>query len=189
MFSQDKHIITSDGTNVTFSSQNPYVASVNETTGQVTAIHVGETYIDVVADQGTSRVKVNVVAQYREITDPIIDWNATKEEIKAQVNMPTAAENATGISYLYGYISNGDTHIGTIYMFGTDGTLDNIIVAYNPLHLLSVVKHLSERYQYYIEDEGQYMFGNAINAADADTHLVITEISEVTCIFYYNPNK
>ena len=189
MFSLDKHIITSDGTNVSFSSQNPFVASVNETSGQVTAMHIGETYIDVVADQGTSRVKVNVLAKYNIITDPILDWNATKEEIKVKINYPIAGENSSALSYVYGDANNGDAHIGTVYSFGADKMLESVIVVYNPNHFFSVIKHLTERFQYYMGYDDQYMFGNALDAAEADTHILTTEISNMTSIFYYNPNK
>ena len=61
LHSGDTHFITtSNGTNVTFESQNPYIALVNETTGEVTAMTIGTTIIDVYSDQGNAKVEVTV---------------------------------------------------------------------------------------------------------------------------------
>lgn len=184
VYSLDEHLITSNGTNVSFSSRNPFVASVNETTGTVTALHVGETYIDVVSDQGSALLKVVVKPLYREITDPYLKWGATKQEVKDAVNKDVFEESSTMITYLYGNANEGDTHVVTMYLFDKNNSLESVCIGTNNSHMLTTIKYLSERYMYYIEEDNVYFFGDSLNVEDASTTVVFMKMSNVWCAIY-----
>lgn len=183
VYSLDEHLITSNGTNVRFTSRNPYVASVNETTGVVTAFHVGETYIDVDSDQGSATLKVVVKPLHREIADPYLKWGATKQDVKKALK-EWPEDDGDAITYLYGDVKDGDTHIMTIYLFDESERLEMVCIGTNNSHMINTIKYLSERYMYYIEKDDVYSFGDAINSEDAKTVVLFMKMSGVWCIFY-----
>ena len=192
MHSLDEHYITSDGTNVTFSSRDPFIATVNETTGQVTALHVGETYIDVFADEGKNKLKVTVSPLYNAITDPITSWGMSVKELKSKLGEPLAEENtaeeSTYISYAYGNANKGDKHIGTGYYFEKD-RLDKVTIIINSDYRLEVVQHLAERWQYYGQEGGMYIFGDTMDIKEMKTYVSLCKMSGLWCILYSQYDK
>ena len=183
IFPQDKHTITSNGTNVSFSSQNPFVASVNSTTGQVTGLHIGETYIDILADQGTAKVKVTVKPKYNIITDPYIAWGATQSQILDKVGKEPMEEDEDTIMYLYGDANKGDSHIGTNYVFKS-GKLSSIMIVINKVFYADAILHLAERFQYVGEKSGTIVYGEAIQESEMNTLVSISQILGQYVILY-----
>lgn len=187
MYSLDEHTITSNGTNVSFMSQNPYIASVNKTTGVVTGMHLGETYIDVIADQGTAKVKVTIKPKHYVIIDPYIHWGASKSDILNEVGGKLLEEDDDMLMYLYGDANYGDPHIGTSYVF-KDGKLNSIIVVINKEYYADAVLHLAERFQYFGEKGGMIVFGDALQEESVDTIVSIAKYSGQYVILYSQNN-
>lgn len=184
MYSLDEHFITSNGTNVSFSSENPYIASVNATTGKVTGMHIGETYINVVADQGSAKVKVTIKAKYHTITDPYINWGASRSDVLEKVNLAPDFEDDYEISYLYGDANDGDPHVATSYLFKSGVALRSVIVFINNHYYAEAVLHLAERFQYIGEKQDVIVFADAIEDKDIKTLISISKQSGHYVIIY-----
>ena len=182
MFSLDEHFITSNGTNVRFTSQNPFIATVNETTGCVAALHIGKTKIHVTSDQGDAYVDIIVQPLYNVITDPTIEWGISQTRLEAYLGTPYDKGDDT-MTYLYGNENYGDSHIATGYMFERGG-LSSIIVIINNNKMLDAVKHLAERYQFYINKDNSYLFGNALDPNEITTTVMLTKESGRWIIVY-----
>lgn len=182
LYSSDKHIITSNGTNVSFSSQNPYIASVNPTTGQVEGLHIGKTYIDVSSDQGKASVKVTVKPMYNVITDPYLDWGATRNDIINKVGKPYT-ESDTQLIYQYGDANKGDSHIGTSYILEY-GELNSVMIVINDDSYGAALRHLSERYQAIGYSGTTGVFGDALDPDDVTTTVTIGEMYGQCFILY-----
>ena len=181
--SSDEHIITSNGTNVRFSSQNPFVASVNSTTGQVTGMHVGETFINVLADEGEVSVRVTVEPRYNVLIDPYINWSATRNDIVNKLGKPYSS-STTQLIYQYGDANKGDSHIGTSYVLDDKGFLKNIMVVINSNNYASVILHLDERYQAMGNSGTTIVFGDAMNSDDVKMTVTIGKYSGQYVILY-----
>lgn len=178
MYSLEEHTITSNGTNVTFSSENPYIASVNETTGLVTAMHIGETYIIVNADQGSKKVKVTVKAQYHVIKDPYLKWGCSKEEVIRNVGNPTQNNEDNLI-----YQESLSGHVITGYQF-QNGGLYMAMCAIASGYETYAVKHIAERYQYWGYSSDKYIFTDSLSSEEYTTLVIITQTSGVWTIMY-----
>jgi hypothetical protein len=184
MYSLDEHYITSNGTNVSFSSENPYIASVNATTGKVTGMHIGETYINVVADQGSAKVKVTIKAKYHTITDPYLDWGASKSDVLDKVNMTPFSEDEYQMSFLYGDANYGHPHIGTSYLFRSGVALSSVMVLINNDFYTEAVLYLAERFQYIGEKQNTIVFVDAIEDKDINTLISFSKQSGQYVIIY-----
>lgn len=173
----EEHLITSNGTNVKFSSDNPFVASVNETTGLVAGKHIGETFITATADQGVAKLRVEVVPKYNVINDPYIKWNCSKEELKNKLGSPTQ-ENGNNIIYTQTLAA----HALTGYSF-TNGKLSNITVALNPDYQTSAAAHLAERYEYWGTQNGAYVFTDSLTEKYT-TSVALMKVDGIWCAIY-----
>lgn len=186
MYSLDEHFITSNGTNVSFSSENPYIASVNETTGKVKGMHIGETYINVVADEGSAKVKITIKAKYHTITDPYLDWNANQHEIENKCGFADEI-NDGNLYYFYGNENYGDKHIGTVYSLKND-RLQNVMVIINNEYFDETALHLAERFQYIGYEDGVYVYMDAMKEEDVKTIISLFKTSG-RWIVMYTPHK
>lgn len=187
MYALEEHTITSNGTNVSFRAENPFVASVNETTGKLEANHIGETKVKVLADQGEATVKVTVIPKYNAIKDPYIKWGATLEEVKANVGVPTEMADGSP-TYMYGDESKGDTHLATGYLM-TEGKLSGIMVVLNNSKYQNVALHLAERFQYTGTSGGSYAYMDALSLDDATTAVVLYKMSGRWVVIYAPKTK
>lgn len=186
MFSLDEHVITTNGTNVSFVSRDEFVATVNKTTGKITGKHVGETVIDVVGDQGSNSVKVTIKPKYHVLIDPIINWGASRADIEKQCGK--ADETSDGnLIYFYGNANNNDKHIGTFYLFD-NGKLKNIMIVPNNKYLDDVLVHLAERYQYVGFQEGMYAFTDSMELEEAKTNVATLKLSGQWVVMYQKAN-
>lgn len=186
MYSLEEHVITTDGTNVRFSSQNPYVASVNETTGKIKALHIGKTTIDVSSDQGTNSVSVVVNPKYHIFKDPEIEWGISQYAVECRYGHPNE-QNDEQMLYFFGDVKNGDKHIGTAYTF-KDDVLKSVLVIINNLYWSEAALHLAERFQYVGEEGNSYVYIDAIESSKAKTMVTLTKMSG-QWVIVYNPKK
>lgn len=178
MYALDEHLITSDGTNVHFSSRNPYIATVNETTGVVTARTIGETIIDVTADQGNAVLKVIVKPKHHLYTEPCVDFTKTKDEIVSMFGTPDS-DTDSGIMYAYA-VEATDIHIADMYLFGSNDILSASCALINESAALDLVEFLCERYVPVDIDGGSYYLVNGISDDTITMVVMVTEMSGYT---------
>lgn len=186
MYSLEEHVITTDGTNVKFSSQNPFVATVNETTGKITAMHIGKTKIDVTSDQGTNSVSVTVKPKYNIFKDPEIEWGISQYAVECRYGQPDEQDDEM-MTYFFGNARDGDKHIGTAYSF-KDDVLLSVLVIINNLYWSEAALHLAERFQYVGEQSDSYVYIDALDSSKAKTMVAMTKMSGQWVILY-NPKK
>lgn len=184
MYSLDEHYIISDGTNVSFSSENPYIATVNATTGKVTGMHLGETYINVTADQGSAKVKVTIKPKYHTIEDPYIKWGASKDDVLEAVGKTPYSYEEYEISYLYGDAYYGDPHIATSYLFKSNIYLRSVMVLINNNYYAEAALYLAERFQYIGEKDNVLVFVDALDIKDVKTTISLYKQSGQYVIIY-----
>lgn len=180
LFSQEEQTIKSNGTDCIYSSQNPFIASVDES-GKVTALHVGETEIEVKAKEGSGKVKVTVKPKYNVIKDPYIKWGCSKDDIKKKFGTPTN-ENTSNIIYT----ETLEAHAITGYSF-TNGELSSITVVLNPGFELEATKHLTERFQYWTKESNAYVFTDSMTETFS-IYVLLTKVDGIWCIIY-SPKK
>lgn len=178
LFSLDEHLITSDGTNVRFTSQNPYIAAVNETTGVVTARTIGETVIDVTADQGTASVRVVVKPKHNLYVEPCVDFTKTKSDILAMYGTPES-ETSTGVMYAHA-TDVSSIHIGDIYLFDSSNTLTSACALINESAALELVEFLCERYMPVDIDGSTYYLVNGLSEETITMMVMVTPMSGYT---------
>ena len=176
LYSQDEHKITSNGRNCTYSTQDPFIASVNDS-GNITALHIGETFIEVKAEQGSDKVKVTVLPKYNVIKDPYIKWGCAKDDIKAKLGSP-AQENSANIVYT----ETLPAHAITGYTFKS-GKLSSVTIALNPNYQSDAQKHLAERYQYWTTENGAYVFTDSMTN-EWNTYVILEKVDGIWCIIY-----
>lgn len=155
LYSLDEHTITSpNGTNVRFSTRDKNIATVNETTGVVTAITIGETIIDVTADQGKAEVKVTVKPKYNLYTEPCHDFTMTRSQIVAKYGTPDSDQGD-----IIGYIYESDkVHPIDMYSFDGNNKLKYSCAMISQDYATTLVYFLSERYITLGSSSGMYMW-------------------------------
>ena len=172
LHSGDTHFITtSNGTNVTFESQNPYIALVNETTGEVTAMTIGTTIIDVYSDQGNAKVEVTVNKQYNTFTEPCKDFTKTRSQIISMYGEPDS-ETDSGIAYAY----DDNVHIADMYIF-KNNKIQSSTAIINQDYAIETMKFLLERYWTLGEEDGLYMFVNGHSKETITMAVVMSKMS------------
>lgn len=150
LYAQEEHqISTTNGTNVSFESENPYIATVNSTTGKVTAMTIGKTIIRVNSDQGSANVSVEVKPKYNTYTEPCTDFSKTKSQIISMYGTPDT-ETDDGIMYVH----NKTKHFADMYLF--DNTLSSCAAVIPQDYAVEAAKFLLERYWIVGEEDGIY---------------------------------
>lgn len=159
LYSLDEHVITSpNGTNMSFSSRDRYIASVNTTTGKVTAMTIGQTVIDVQSDQGTAEVNVTVLPKYKTFDEPIHDFTKTKADIISKLGTPSAT-TSSGISYTY----DSKVKPMDIYLFDSAGRLESATAMIGQDYITEALYFLAERYILAGEENDIVIFANGID--------------------------
>lgn len=143
--------IVSNGTDVTYESLNPYVATVDYD-GTVTANFVGTAAVEVKANEGSHTFTVNVNSKYPKYKDPCLDFTKTESQIHAMYE---------------DYYMGTDTEGGRYYRFANyyhvydfvGGTLKTAILLLPSVDFDIVWEYLTERYYYYgYDEESNFVF-------------------------------
>ena len=188
LYQKETSFITSNGTNVTYTSRDPYVASVKET-GEVTANFVGETVIDVKADEGIAEFKVTVTPKYYTFDEPCHDWTKTKNEVFAM--HPSLSFSASG-EYWIATVDESKAMI-LQYKFNSANKLESSAITIHQDYALSAMYFLAERYLPVTEVDGYYFFINGLSTSTANTSVAMTKMSgyKVYMIMYlpYSSSK
>lgn len=150
LHSLDEFQIECSGTNVTYKSKDTYVAGVDEF-GKVTAMLIGETDIEVVANEGHAKLHVIVAPKYNLYKEPYTDWGKSKNDVVAACGNPDESTD-TSISYAF-----DDIHIMTTYMF-ENNKLKGAVAAIHSDYATELASFLCERYIPVGNSGGMYLF-------------------------------
>ena len=102
--SNNQHQISSNGSNLQYSSDDKYVATVSSA-GLIESVCCGETTIHVTSEEGTADVAVKVQPKYQTYIEPSVDWSRTYSSMKSELGtswIESSDENyniLTNISY------------------------------------------------------------------------------------------
>lgn len=180
--SLEETTITTNGTNVTFASRNPYIATVDERSGVVTGLTIGETVIDINSDQGHATVNVEVLQSYDTYTEPCYDFSKTKNQIISMFGTPDG-EYESMIAYFY----DDATHIGDMYMFGTNNKLSASCAVISAYDFVELILFLCERYLAVGYDDDGYYFVNHYNSSEVTMGVMVSELDEESYMVVYMP--
>lgn len=171
LYAQEEHqILTTNGTNVSFESENPYIATVNSTTGKVTAMTIGKTIIRVNSDQGSANVSVEVRPKYSTYTEPCTDFGITKTQIISMYGTPDT-ETDDGIMYVH----NKTKHFADMYLF--DNTLSSSTAIIPQDYAVEAAKFLLERYWIVGEEDDINIFANGYSSETITMSVALSKMS------------
>jgi len=159
-YKDTKQLSAPDATKWT--SEDEFVASVDQK-GLVEAKHVGVTKI--VASNGSSMGTCNVVVSplYKLYDTPILEWGATKSDIKAAETHQLSSEDDDALGYLY---ENGTISTAVIYLF-ENGALKSANALMNKNYFANHGLYLIERYQPAAYNDDLYAFMDAMSIEKA----------------------
>lgn len=188
LYQSETSLITSNGTNVTYQSRNPYVATVDDE-GLVTANFVGETIIDVKADEGKAEFKVTVNGKYHTFDEPCHDWTKTRSQVFAM--HPTLSFSESGDYWMA--IVDDNRAMLLQYGFDSSNKLISAAITISQDYAVQSMYFLSERYLPVTSKDGAYYFVNGITESTVDTIVSLSKITgyKVYMIVYlpYIPTK
>lgn len=143
-----------------YSSHNPKVASVDATTGKITAVSSGHTYIDVVTQDGTAVVEIISFDEDKMFDD--FDYPSMLKK-----SVPEVVDEI-GPNYIYKDNHNGVIYLSDSYVVDTvkyyTGVTDDTHVEYISLCLNSnvtsnkVLTYLKKKYEMFYDKNGLYGF-------------------------------
>lgn len=143
-----------------YRSHQPSVAVVDPTTGEITAVAPGRTYIDLITNEGTAVVEVTVLAWH----DFVQDLGKTENEIFVDYGTPFYSAEGTYGKDIY-YMLHDDFDIKYLVFTVNPSTkktsIVNILLKEN-YNIENILDMLSEQYYYYAagseEEEFYYAF-------------------------------
>jgi hypothetical protein len=172
LYQSETALISSNGTNVKYESRDPYVAGVDEN-GEVTARFVGETIIDVKADEGSAEFKVTVNGKYHTFDEPCHDWTKTKSQVFAM--HPSLSFSQSG-DYWMATVDESKAMI-LQYKFNTSDKLESAALSIHQDYAIQAMYFLAERYLPITEKDGYYFFVNGLSTSTANTSVALTKIT------------
>jgi hypothetical protein len=163
LLAHDDYKITPSGA-FTARSTNEDVATVSSD-GTIHAVSAGNAdiiFTSVESPTLTQTCKVNVDWRYKYFDEPILDFNATKEDIKEREQNVYVLEDDYTLQYEY---RGKEVEMNAFYQFSrTDGRLRGVALYQtirNRRELTDkVVLQLTERYGAPVDDKGDYIFPN-----------------------------
>ena len=149
----------------TWMSENDFIASVNSS-GEITANHVGKTEIVATADGKSLKCGVTVKANYYTFIEPFHYFTMNKDEVKATALGTLKKETDTKLTF--------DDVLGNpvVYTFDeTTGKLKGVLIQLkiSVSRVDEVTDFLRERYEFLSKSGDYYMFIDAMTQDDAKT--------------------
>lgn len=144
--------------NVTWSSEDEFVAKVSSN-GVVEGGHVGKTFIVASNGSETVRCAVEVKPKYNTFVEPVLDFGASKEEIKAKEKRELISETATALGY-----EDSKDGVVVIYTF-KNGKMNAAGLNLQYRYTNDITDFLLERYSPATmdADEGMFIFVNGFS--------------------------
>ena len=155
----------------TFSSSDPFVATVSDN-GKIEAKHVGQTIVTATSGGQSKECTVTVNPSYNLYKEPILDFNLTKNDIKAQETRPLEEDRDTALiytdkkTYLMRYSFDPQTSKLKSVTYG----IPNISYAQSSV----LTDFLIERYQPIDYKANEYYFINSDKVDDASMIVSMT---------------
>lgn len=166
-------------TNVTWSSENEFVAIVNSN-GLVEGGHVGKTNIVATSTDGNSaKCEVEIVPVYSTYKEPYLEFGASKATVKSKETRKLYKEQTSSLAY------EGENSFVelVLYSFDDNGKLKGASIALSLACASEVTKFLLERYQPAAVEDGVYLFING-NAGDFNMGVALSVESSYLAIVY-----
>lgn len=161
-------------------SSDEFVAKVNSS-GLITANHVGTT--EIVASDGnrTANCKVTVTPEYYLYDDPILEWGVSMANIEsAEKHKKVGSSSSTMLSYDYSFDSNA---CAMGYTF-ENGKLKNVLAMFSYSLYLRAGYYLLERYQPITAgDDYDYILVDALKAEKCKTVVYFTTYKSGTTTY------
>lgn len=164
--SEEHKIETLSDRDVSFSSENSFIAAVNKE-GIVTASKVGTTFIKVLSDGKSQKVKITVEPKYWLYEDPILEFGITYTALSRKIQL-TQSDNPD--IYLYKSSSKNTSLYRYRFSSGTLRSVDLDVIA---SRAGEVDKFLEERYKMITESPKSY-----INAFEQSTATVFVQTNK-----------
>ena len=141
-----------------FSSSDPFVATVSDN-GKITAKHVGQTVVTATADGQTKECSVTVKPISNLYKEPILDFNLTKNDVKAKETRPLEDESDTELIYTdkKTYLMHYTFDSQTSKLKGVTFGMPNISYAQSSV----LTDFLTERYQPIDYKDKEFYFINS----------------------------
>lgn len=151
---QQVQVLNEHGT-FEWTTANNFYATVNAS-GRITAGHVGSTVITAKQDKKEGTCSVIVKPKYYLYDTPYFGWGETMTQVKNKLGTPAQTQTNALV-----YILSEADGIIAMYMF-SDGKLSGVAVLLNVKNAVALTYYLVERYQPYSEEDGAYLFINAM---------------------------
>lgn len=156
MYVDDLYTIESEnGTNLVYTSDNPYVATVSES-GVVTANFVGKATIHVTASEGEQALKVDVLPLYTTYEEPCLDFTMNWNDVMTMYEDSYLGKNTTTCFF------EGEGRYSYGYLF-EDDILQAVFVWCQYTSIDKIHQFLGERYYYEGEYDGMQLYTNWID--------------------------
>lgn len=165
--------------NVDWMSESEFVASV-DANGLVTGNHVGTTNIIASNGSGTSKCTVEIIPRFNTFEEPVLDFGATKEEVKSKESRTILSETEEGLVY----IGENNALDMVAYLF-ENGRLRSAGAAVSFAYTSELTSFLIERYQVVGEENDIYMFIN--NDVDKFDMIVSLSVESDYLLVAYGP--
>lgn len=181
LYSGDRHQISASSISaISYSSGNDFCAKVNST-GQVTANHVGNTSISLRNNDDTKSVRVTVKAESNLYTEPRISFGDSKSTVESKLGTPDEINNG---NYFY---RNYSSVVDLLMVSFENGKVEGYALSVKTSYASELGTFLFERYAYYGEIDDYLMYGNAFSVSDA-TKLVGVRTNYSYIAVMYIPN-
>lgn len=167
----DDTVTVSANQKATFSSADPFVATVSDN-GKITAKHVGQTVVTATVDGQTKECTVTVKPVSNLYKEPILDFNLTKNDVKAQETRPLEDERDLELiytdkkTYLMHYNFDPETSKLKSVTYG----MPNISYAQSSV----LTDFLTERYQPIDYTDKEFYFVNSDEPNNASMIVMMT---------------
>lgn len=182
MHYEDTQQLSAQGA-TSYKSNDEFVAKVDQA-GLVTGGHVGTTQIIASNGKKTGICEVTITPEYDLYDTPILDWGVSASTISSKETHKL--ESSTDDYLIFNY-QKGNTACAMSYAF-ENGKLKSVIAILNYSSYVSAGYYLLERYQPIGEDEGIFVFLDALTKDKAKTAVAFSTAtisgSKVTRIIY-----
>lgn len=149
--------------------------------GVVEGGHVGKTFI--VASNGSETVKcaVEVKPKYNTFVEPVLDFGASKADIKAKEKRELVTDNATSLGY-----KDSKDGVAIIYTF-KDGKMTSAGIGLQYKYSDDILDFLLERYTPATMDKDEYIFTFVNGMSGRWTMSISVQLSLGTILVAYIP--
>lgn len=166
--------------NVEWSSEDEFVAKVSSN-GVVEGGHVGKTFIVASNGSETAKCAVEVKAKYNTFVEPVLDFGASKADIKAKEKRELVTDNATSLGY-----KDSKDGVAILYTF-KNGKMNSCGFGLQYKYSDDILDFLLERYAPATMDKDEYIFTFVNGMSGSWTMSVSVQLSSDIILVAYMP--